>query len=59
MFATHKLTGEKLQVLKIYGGLVAKCEQSEEIIITEKPYLATKIQICKTENLIFEQPTLF
>ena len=59
MFATHKLTGEKLQILKIYSGLVAKCEQAEEIVITEKPYLATKIQICKTENLIFEQPTLF
>ena len=59
MTAIHKLTGEKLQVLKIYSGLVAKCEQAEEIIITEKPYLATKIQICLMENLIITQPTLF
>lgn len=59
MTATHKLTGETLQVLKIYDGIVAKCEQAEEIIITEKPFLATKIQICLMDNLIIQQPTLF
>lgn len=53
MTATHKLTGEKLKVIKNYG-LVAKCEQAEEIIITEKPFLATKIQICAIDNLIFD-----
>lgn len=53
MTATHKLTGEILQVIKLYGS-VAKCEQTETVVITEKPYLATNIQICKIENLIFD-----
>ena len=58
MKAIHKLTGETLKVIRIKNG-VAVCEQENEIVITEKPYLATKTQICKLENLIIEQPTLF
>ena len=58
MFATHKLTGVKLKILKM-NDIVAKCELENEIVITEKPYLATKIQICLIENLIIEQPKLF
>ena len=58
MTTTHKLTGEKLTIIKNYG-LVAKCEQSDEVVITEKPYLATKIQICSIDNLIIPHTTLF
>ena len=58
MNTTLNLPGEKLTIIKNYG-LVAKCEQSDEVVITEKPYLATKIQICSIDNLIISQPTLF
>lgn len=58
MKAIHKLTGDILKVIQIKNG-VAVCEQENEIVITEKPYLATKTQICKLENLIIEHPTLF
>jgi hypothetical protein len=48
---THKLTGDKLTVIKLFDG-VAKCETEQEIVISERPYLATKTQICKLDNLL-------
>ena len=46
----HKLTGDKLKVIKIFDG-VAKCETEQETVISERPYLATKTQICNLDNL--------
>ena len=55
--AIHKLTGKTLTIIDDYG-LVCKCEQEEEIVITEKPYLATKTQICLKENLTIINKTV-
>ena len=47
---THKLTGDKLRVVKLFDG-VAKCETEQETVISERPFLSTKTQICKLDNL--------
>lgn len=50
-FFIHRLSGERLKLVKLYG-CVAKCELEHEIIVTQKPYLATKTAICNVNNLI-------
>ena len=57
MDAIHKPTGEKLKIVQM-NEIVAVCELEKEIVITEKPYLATKIQICLLENLEITNPTI-
>ena len=47
---THRNTGEKLRIKKIYGSVVT-CESETITVITEKPYLDTNIVICSIENL--------
>jgi hypothetical protein len=51
-FFIHRLSGERLKIVKLYGNHVAKCELNHEIILTKKPYLSTKTAICNIENLI-------
>lgn len=48
---THKLTGDKLKVVKLFDGM-AKCETEQETVISERPFLSTKTQICNLDNLI-------
>jgi hypothetical protein len=50
-FFIHRMSGEILKLVKLYG-CVAKCELEHEIIVTQKPYLATKTAICHVNNLI-------
>lgn len=51
-FFIHRLSGEKLKLIKIYGNCVAKCERENEIIIFQNPYLSIKTAICHINNLI-------
>ena len=55
--AIHKLSGETLTIIKDYG-LVCVCESENEIVITERPYLATKTAICLKENLTIINKTV-
>ncbi|MFZ1496603.1 MAG: hypothetical protein WAS72_06065 [Saprospiraceae bacterium] len=47
---THRLSGDKLRIKKIYGGVVT-CESEIVMVIFEKPDITTNIVICAVENL--------